>query len=170
MRDYVYNGNVLALAGLDLHPPNPNMPGLIRQYNAHAGQGRNGAGHAARVFGGAGRRRNCPSLRGDFNSLFTGCFSARILLKQRNRELETKLFYGGEAAGDQLGQRQASGKAAADELEEAWEPVLFNQQHDLICGSHVDASYERACDRYKRAAKQVGAQTEDALDALDRRH
>lgn len=164
MRGYVYNGNVLALAGLDLHTPNPNLPGLIRQYNTIQNKVEVVLA-TPREYLQAQASAKLPELSGDFNSLFTGCFSARILLKRRNRELETSLFNAEKLVAINWANAKKS-KAAVDELEEAWEPVLFNQQHDLICGSHVDASYERACDRYKRAAKLVALNTERSLNAL----
>jgi len=164
MRDYIYNGNLLAIAAVDLHPPNPAMPELIRQYNAI--QDKVEIVHAtADDYLKAQAGVALPELSGDFNSLFTGCFSARILLKQRNRELENSLF----SVEKLLALNWANAGSARNEvtsLEAAWEPVLFNQQHDLICGSHVDASYERACDRYKRAAKHVSIHTEQAFDTL----
>ena len=161
MRDYIYNGQLLALAGLDLHTPNPNLPALIRQYNA-AQDKVEAVLATAQEYLQAQSTADLPSISGDFNPLFTGCYAARILLKQRNRELENALF----SAEKLMALNWAHTGQAAASLEEAWEPVLFNQFHDLICGSHVDASYERACDRHKRAAKSVALNTEDSLHTL----
>src|SRR5258706_12950104 len=61
---------------------------------------------------------------------------------------------------------QAQCQNPAESLDEAWEPVLFNQFHDIICGSHLDEIYEHSLNRYYGAANTVNLATERALDAL----
>lgn len=161
MREYTYTGRLLALAGFDLHAPNPSLPDLVRAYNA--AQDRVQAVLATpREYLQAQAGPALPEVRGDFNPLFTGCYAARIRVKQRNRELESKLL----AAEALQAVNWADASAPVDALEAAWEPVLFNQSHDSICGSHIDASYQGICDRFDHADRIVGRAASGALDGL----
>src|SRR5438270_710373 len=53
-----------------------------------------------------------------------------------------------------------------ERLAEAWEGVLFNQFHDIICGSHVDKVYANVIDRYKSSAEIAGRCRDAALAAI----
>lgn len=56
---------------------------------------------------------------------------------------------------------QLGGRSQAAQLARTWEGVLFNQFHDIICGSHVDKVYVNTIDRYKAA----GAAATECLEA-----
>ena len=150
--------------GFDLHAPNPNLPELIRGYNA--AQDRVEAVLATpHEYLQAQAGAALPEVYGDFNPLFTGCYAARIRVKQRNRELENKLFAAETLLAVNWAEAGAPDAPVAS-LEAAWEPVLFNQSHDSICGSHIDASYQGICDRFDHADRIVGQAADQRLDAL----
>ncbi|MBZ0290052.1 MAG: hypothetical protein K8I30_20675, partial [Anaerolineae bacterium] len=147
---YVYNGQFAALCGLDLSAPPPQLPEFVRRYNALGGDIELVLATAEEYFR-AQPDDTFTELRADLNPVFTGCYAARIKLKQQNRALETALF----SAEKLMAINQAQAQTPAQTLDEAWEPVLFNQFHDIICGSHLDEIYERAITRYKGAANTV---------------
>ena len=98
-----------------------------------------------------------PVIDEDLNPAFQGCYSARIDIKQWNRKVETLLAT--VEKFDALASR--FGSTPQDKpIRDAWMAALFNQFHDIICGSHVDAAFFNSMDRYKFAAK-VG---EDCLN------
>src|SRR5450756_1783497 len=75
----------------------------------------------------------------DFNPVFQGCYSARISGKQYNRRLEC-LLYDAEAWNGFS--RRLGGEDMERQLHDAWEPVLFNQVHDVIGGVQMDDVYK----------------------------
>jgi alpha-mannosidase len=84
-------------------------------------------------------RRERSVLKGELNPIFQGTYSSRIELKQRTRELE-RLLTTAEKLGVLL---RWIGVPVDDEiLWQAWEPMLFNQTHDLMSGVMTDIVYE----------------------------
>jgi alpha-mannosidase len=79
-----------------------------------------------------------PVVRGELNPIFPGTYSSRIELKQRMRELEGLLL-----TAEKLGVLLRLLDVPADDavLCQAWEPVLFNQAHDLMSGVMTDRVY-----------------------------
>ncbi|MBU4365727.1 MAG: hypothetical protein KKF10_01185, partial [Verrucomicrobia bacterium] len=85
------------------------------------------------------RSTSRPVVTGEMNPIFQGTYSSRIELKQRTRALETLL-----TAAEKFGVLLRWLGAATDEdiLWRAWEPMLFNQAHDLMSGVMTDHVYE----------------------------
>jgi alpha-mannosidase len=104
-----------------------------------------------------------PEWQGDLNPVFQGCYSARIAVKQWNRRLETLLCNAelADAAAAMVG-----GESRAGRIERAWTDVLFNQFHDIICGSHVDKVYLNTIDRFKSSNVAGGQCLEESLSYL----
>jgi alpha-mannosidase len=80
------------------------------------------------------QRDSVPVERGEQNSVFEGCYTSQAAIKSNNRKAEALLMstetfatiamsYGGEYPGEKL--------------EQAWHNVLFNQFHDILCGSGI---------------------------------
>ncbi len=158
---YVYNEQFLALSGMDISAPEQHLPEMIRQFNAAQGEVELMMATPSEYFA-AQPADGLPEVAGDLNPVFTGCYAARISVKQRNREAERKLI----AAETLQAINWAQQRAPVDAMETAWEPLLFNQFHDIICGSHLDATYESAMARFKLATDQADAVTNRAMDAL----
>ena len=86
------------------------------------------------------KRPDRPVIGGELNPIFQGIYSSRIELKQRTRELEGLL-----TTAEKLGVLLNTGSRmpADDEiLWRAWEPMLFNQTHDLMSGVMTEHVYE----------------------------
>lgn len=99
-------------------------------------------------------------VTGERNPIFQGTYSSRIELKQRTRRVEALLRHA-EAAGAML--RAAGVEDSVESLESAWEPMLFNHAHDLMCGVMTDHVHDDVMFGYETAARRAGA-------ALEARH
>lgn len=158
---YAYNNTFAVLSGLDLSAPVQHLPVLLRQYNQSQNDIELVLATMEEYFE-AQPPDNLVEHSADLNPVFVGCYAARIKLKQQNRTLENGLL----GAEKLMAVNWAETRQSAQNLDDAWEPVLFNQFHDIICGSHLDEINERAMDRCKIAGNMVGLATDRALDAL----
>lgn len=71
-----------------------------------------------------------PVYKGEFNPVFTGCYTTRIGVKQQIRAAENALFNAELACA--LTDREP-------DLEKAWRQLALGQFHDAACGCHHDA-------------------------------
>jgi len=164
---------LLALTGADITPPEAHLPAMIAEYNKAQAEYELVFSTPARYLAELKDAGELPVETGDFNGVFHGCYSARIGVKVRNRELETALQdweRSDAAAAIAAGEGGApAAPAPALALKDAWEPVLFNQFHDIICGSHVDVVYRAAMDRYDLSEELAKTATARNLDAVAER-
>ena len=150
--------NIMAPAGADLTPVEPQLLDMIEAYNASQDEVELLLATPTEYFNALKGSADFPIVTDDLNPVFQGCYSARIVVKQWNRSLETLLLNCEKI--DALAQRLGS-ISQAERIWEAWRPTLFNQAHDNIGGCHVDAVYDNMIDRYK-LAQSAG---ESVLDA-----
>src|SRR5205823_3746 len=80
-----------------------------------------------------------PVVKGDFNPIFQGIYSSRIEVKQNMRDIE-RILTSAEKAG--VVAEWLGAPSHSKDVERAWEPVLFNQAHDLASGVMVDKVYD----------------------------
>jgi len=146
----------VGLAGVDVSEPEDYVPPLIAEFNRQPDAPFT-IRHAvpAEFEAVVARRTNRPVVTNDFNPIFQGTYSSRIELKQITRELEQRLLTAEKlsALASWLG---TSGDDAM--LWRAWEPVLFNQTHDLASGVMTDVVYEdtvRSFDFSKRLTEEM---------------
>ena len=115
-------------------------------------------------------RPDRPVVKGELNPIFQGTYSSRIELKQWTRELERIL-----ATAEELGALCNWLGVSTDDraVWRAWEPVLFNQAHDLASGVMTDRVYEdtvRGFEFSKRLADElVEARLNNVLSRIDTR-
>ena len=140
----------VGLAGADVCEPEDHVPPLVEQFNARQQPFQlriaTPAEYEAAVEQ-SGMERTV--LQGELNPIFQGIYSSRIELKQRTRELE-RLLLTAEKLGVLLGWM---GEGAHGDLWPAWEPMLFNQAHDLMSGVMTDHVYEDVLRGYDFAAR-----------------
>ena len=130
----------VGLAGADVCEPEEHVPVLVKQFNGQAD-----APFELRIAvptdfeALVASRGEQPVVRGELNPIFQGVYSSRIELKQRTRELERLL-----TTAEKLGVMLHWLNAPVDNgvLWRAWEPMLFNQAHDLMSGVMTDRVYE----------------------------
>ncbi len=130
----------VGLAGADVCQPEEQVPILTPQFNAQEGMPFELRMAVPSDYEAAtAERSDLKVIGGELNPIFQGAYSSRIELKQRTRELE-RLLTTAEKLGSVLNWRKAATNNQA--LWRAWEPMLFNQAHDLMSGVMTDRVYE----------------------------
>lgn len=162
--------HILALSGADLVPPEPHLSALILQFNREEDEFELILSSPSEFLDLLKKERNLPVISGDFNPIYQGCYSARIEVKQCNKLLENLLF----TCEELMTLSWLLGANVTEEnLVKAWEPVLFNQFHDVICGCHTDKVFENTMIRYKCAETLTDKEIEESikylLDQIDTR-
>lgn len=135
------------LAGPDVCPPEEYVPPLVQEYNQ-----RPDAPFTIRYAGpmdyekAVAKRKDLPVVDGDFNPIFQGTYSSRPELHQVTRETEQKLL-----TAEKLGAISNWLGTPTDDaaLWQAWEPLLFNQAHDLASGVMTDPVYQDTVRSYE---------------------
>ncbi len=174
LEGHAVTSHLMAPAGADLLPVAPHLPEIVEAFNRSQDGYELVLATPAEYFKAVkesalqGSSTDFPTVTYDLNPAFQGCYSARIDIKQWNRKLETLLV--NTEKYEAIAQRL--GKAVQDEgLWEAWRGVLFNQFHDIICGSHIDAVYNNTMDRFKvslaRADENLNASLQAITDQID---
>jgi alpha-mannosidase len=102
--------------------------------------------------------------RGDFNPLFTGCYTSRERVKKlcrlsQNLALQTETLCTIAAL---LGGLNYPQKA----IEEAWASIIENNSHDSICGTGVDRVYNDTLKRYKIAIALLEKEKKAAVECV----
>jgi len=114
----------------------------------------------------AGLKEDNPSLKtvkGDFNPVFQGCYSARISQKLQNRFMEGLLCKAETFSAFAL---LTGKKKNGTDLEDAWKMVLFSQVHDVSGGVQMDMVYENTQKRHIRARFLGEELLNESLDYL----
>ena len=79
-----------------------------------------------------------PEIHGERNFVFAGCYTSQARQKEANRHGEN-LLYAAEVAAS-LGDRLADVPYPYANLEAAWRHLLFDQFHDILPGSGIQAT------------------------------
>jgi alpha-mannosidase len=155
---YTHASERVGLAGADVSEPEDHVPALLRQFNLDPAAAFKIRYAIPTDFEAVvSKRPDLPTLRGDFNPIFQGTYSSRAELKQRARNDESLLV----TAEKLMALAGWLGAPPDPELAwNAWEPVLFNQTHDLASGTMTDTVYEDTVRGYEFAEHQ-GAQIID---------
>ena len=153
----------VAPSGADVCEPEAHLPVLAAAMNADPDAGLKVVISVPTDYEAAvARRGELPTLKCELNPVFQGIYSSRIELKQRTRELED-LLTGAEKLGVML---QAAGRATDDrQLWQGWEPMLFNQAHDIMSGVLTDRVYDDTIGGYDHSRRIATAEGEDRLRA-----
>ena len=161
------SNNILGPSGVDLGEPEPHICELALQFNKQLDAPCELVVASPDEFLAAFNRSTAgkplKTIQADLNPIFQGCYSSRIEVKQANRECET-LFTTvekAEALACLLGK-----PIDQDTLWRAWEPVLFSQFHDCICGVQVDKVYDDTMRSYDYARRLASELLEERLSDL----
>jgi len=128
------------MAGADVWEPEWRLPQMVEQFNRSAAspfklQFAIPSDYEALLD----KRTNRSVVKGDFNPIFQGIYSSRIEVKQTMRDIE-RILTSAEKAG--VAAEWLGAPSHRKDTERAWEPVLFNQAHDLASGVMVDKVYD----------------------------
>jgi alpha-mannosidase len=161
----------VGLSGVDVSEPEEHLAPLVEAYNRQSERPLTLRMAVPSDFEEAVHpRKDWPIFKGELNPIFQGTYSSRIELKQWMRTMERLLTTAEKfsALASWLG-------VPTDEsrLWQAWEPVLFNETHDLASGVMTDPVYEDTVRSYQfaeRLAKDLIATRWEAIaDKIDTR-
>lgn len=141
------------MAGADVWEPEELLPIMIDRFNSsHQPRFTLRLGIPSDYEMAVSKRTDRPLISGELNPVFQGIYSSRIEVKQAMRNME-RLLTTAEKLSVMAGTFGAPYKG--ETIEQAWEPVLFNQAHDLSSGVMVDKVYEDSLQRYDHARSLV---------------
>ena len=96
-----------------------------------------------------------PVVQSELQHHASGCYAAHSGIKRWNRLAENRLLAAEKlsVAAAVWGDGDASGLSACtlEEFTRAWKSVLFNQFHDILAGTSLEAAYDDARDAYGEA-------------------
>jgi alpha-mannosidase len=109
------------------------------------------------------REQNTAVQRGELNPVFEGCYTSQATIKLNNRKAEALLPTAEMVStiATRYGYDYPS-----REMEEAWHLVLFNQFHDLLCGSGIHEIYLDADQWYAQAFERADRVLQAALKTI----
>ena len=106
-----------------------------------------------------------PVVQSELQHHASGCYAAHSGIKRWNRQAENRLLVAEKlsvAAGTWI-QKSASHQ---NELTRAWKHVLFNQFHDIMAGTSLEAAYDDARDAYGEALTIAGRALNQAAQSI----
>lgn len=109
-------------------------------------------------------RSEFPVVRGDLQHHAVGCYTAHSGIKQLNRRAENALVTAEKACA--IAGLDNGRAFPAAEFASAWQKVLFNQFHDILAGTSVDAAYEDARDSIGSAVATADYHMATALQSI----
>ena len=105
-----------------------------------------------------------PCVHDDLQHHASGCYAAHSGIKRWNRQAENLLL-----AAEKWSRRRPSavtGQPYPAELRAAWKNVLFNQFHDILAGTSLEAAYDDARDHAGEALAIAGRGLNQAVQSL----
>ncbi len=104
-----------------------------------------------------------PVVHDELQHHASGCYSAHSGVKRWNRQAENLLLAAEKWSA--IAQR-LTGQPYPTDLDRAWKDILFNQFHDVLAGSAIEAAYDDARDLYGEAQAIGGRALNYALQAI----
>jgi alpha-mannosidase len=157
----------VALAGADVSEPEEAFPDSVKKFNeTNGGPIQLRFGVPTDFAAVTATRPDQPVVSGELNPVFQGIYSNRVELKQWVRRLEDELTNAEKLTALAGALNLAS--TWADSVR-AWEPVLFNQAHDLMSGTMVDKVYNETIRGYQSSLDFGDAQVDTELSAIAQR-
>lgn len=105
-----------------------------------------------------------PVVQEDLQHHASGCYAAHSGVKRWNRQAENRLLAAEKYAA--MAEVMAGQPYPADELTQAWKNVLFNQFHDILAGTSLEAAYDDAQVSYGEAISIAGRALNYAVQSL----
>ena len=118
-----------------------------------------------------------PSVHGELQYHARGCYSAEANFKRLHRKVEHALLLAERfataawlLAGDDAGAftEEVAAGYPGEALQLGWHDLLFNQFHDILCGTSIPSAYEDARDQLGAARHRADVITNDALQNIAR--
>ena len=148
------------MAGADVWEPEEALPIMLEKFNRSQQPFATKLAVPDDFEKAVAQRKDRPVIGGELNPIFQGIYSSRIDVKQAMRDLE-RLLTTAEKLDVVAGTVGAPSQFHA--IEDAWEPVLFNQTHDLTSGVMVDKVYEDSMQKYAHSRQLAEQSIQDSL-------
>ncbi len=98
------------------------------------------------AFYAAAQTRELPRVEGELQHSFRGCYTTNALLKTLNRRAEGRLLSAETTAS--LAAMARGSNYPKSEIDRAWDHVLINHFHDIICGTCSPSPADETIYRY----------------------
>ncbi len=110
-----------------------------------------------------GKHLPLPVVHTDLQHHSSGCYSAHSGVKRWNRQAENALL---AAEKWSLAATWQLGLPYPQDMARAWKDVLFNQFHDILAGTSLEAAYDDVRDSYGEAMTIAGRSLNQAVQAF----
>lgn len=109
-------------------------------------------------------REHFPTVNGEINYVFTGCYTSQARTKQANKIGEDRLV--AAEALDMIARNYCADYKTASSFEPAWQKVLFNQFHDILPGSGIRETREYALGTFQEALSTANINANHAMSSI----
>lgn len=110
-----------------------------------------------------GQSDQIPEYRGELQNHASGCYSANSEIKRLNRRAESVL--GESETLCSLSQALTSFHSDHSALKKAWQTLLFNQFHDILCGCSIEPAMN---DAYAFVGGAIGEGLKQGMSAMQK--
>ncbi|HSL42796.1 MAG TPA: glycoside hydrolase family 38 C-terminal domain-containing protein [Anaerolineales bacterium] len=107
-----------------------------------------------------------PVVHSELQHHASGCYAAHSGIKRWNRLAENRLLAAEKMSVAVDLWAGAAVPGAPDEFRRAWKNVLFNQFHDIMAGTSLEAAYDDARDAYGEALAIAGRALNHATQSI----
>jgi alpha-mannosidase len=104
-----------------------------------------------------------PTVQQDLQHHASGCYAAHSGIKYWNRQAENRLIV---AEKWSILANLLTGQPYPEDFKQAWKGVLFNQFHDILAGTSLEAAYDDARNLYGEALAIADRNLNYAVQAL----
>jgi len=105
-----------------------------------------------------------PVVHDELQHHASGCYAAHSGIKRWNRLAENRLIAAEKFAA--IASRLTGMPYPREEFARAWKQVLFNQFHDTLAGTSLEAAYDDARDQYGEALAIADRTQNDAVQSI----
>ncbi len=105
-----------------------------------------------------------PVVQGELQHHASGCYAAHSGIKRWNRQAENALLAAEKWAA--IGAVVVGQAYSQGAFQQAWKNVLFNQFHDILAGTSLEAAYEDARSQMGEARSLAGRALNQAAQAV----
>jgi len=105
-----------------------------------------------------------PVVHDELQHHASGCYAAHSGIKRWNRQAENRLISAEKFAA--IAYRLTGMPYPREEFARAWKQVLFNQFHDTLAGTSLEAAYDDARDQYGEALAIADRTQNDAVQSI----
>jgi len=156
--------NILIPNGDDFTPPQRFITQVVREWSKRRSDIEVQIATASQFFKSLEKFRDkLPVIKGEFNPILRGTYSARIEIKKENREAENLYLTAEKFATIAY---LLGNPYPREELEEALKLILTNQFHDAINGEVIDEVYDKIMDNFKLAKEICQKVLEKSLNGI----